>query len=85
MTISYHILVAEVVTLQTFNYYVSNAMEVNQIVVIVKYTTKKSVAIAVTESQMLINLKNLLLQLKSLLEPQANAQEQQRKGQDVEI
>ena len=85
MTISYHILVAEVVTLQTFNYYVSNAMEVNQIVVIVKYTTKKSVAIAVTESQMLINLKNLLLQLKSLLEPQANAQEQQRKGLDVEI
>jgi hypothetical protein len=60
-------------------------MEVNQIVVIVKYTTKKSVAIAVTESQMLINLKNLLLQLKSLLEPQANAQEQQRKGLDVEI
>jgi hypothetical protein len=36
------------------------------------------VAIAVTESQMLINLKNLLA-------PQANAQEQQRKGQDVEI
>jgi hypothetical protein len=34
---------------------------------------------------MLINLKNLLLQLKSLLAPQANAQEQQRKAQDVEI
>jgi hypothetical protein len=41
--------------------------------------------IAVKESQMLINLKNILLQQKSLLAPQANAQEQQRKGQDVEI
>jgi len=47
MIISLHILAVVVVLNQIFNYFVKNAIEVNQIVAIVKYITGKSALIAV--------------------------------------
>jgi hypothetical protein len=74
MTISRPILAVVLVLYQIFNYFVKNAIEVNQIVAIVKYIIEKWVLIVVKTTQ-----------LKNPQQFRNNAPEQQRKEQDVEI
>jgi len=67
--------VVVLVTLQTFNYFVKSVIEVNQIAVIVKYTTKKLELIVVKETQnQRQRKKDRLLH---------NVQEKLKMGQDV--
>jgi hypothetical protein len=74
MTISRPILTVVLALYQIFNYFVKNAIEVNQIVAIVKYIIEKWVLIVVKTTQ-----------LKNPQQFRNNAPEQQRKEQDVEI
>jgi hypothetical protein len=74
MTISRPILAVVLVLYQIFNYFVKNAIEVNQIVAIVKYIIEKWVLIVVKTTR-----------LKNPQQFRNNAPEQQRKEQDVEI
>ena len=72
MIILYLILVVEVAKYQIFNYYASHVIEVNQIVVFVRFITEQLELIVVMDRKQ--RNQRLLLH---------NVQEQQRKEQDV--
>lgn len=72
----------EQVKFQTFNYFVENVIEVNQIVAIVKCIIEKLELIVVREKQSILNLNPRLINIQLKL---GNVLELPKKGKDVRI